>query len=140
MEHQTSTAFVGVRFGRVLGLKATDLEAVFYGALPEGVGFGACGAVLTPFFAGQDLAPGSAACGLTGRARRPWHSPLASRSGFVQLPLRVRVGRRVAGPGPRRPASRVVTLSTQPGYRHSRGHRPGPGQLATIGREGQRAA
>jgi hypothetical protein len=138
MEHQTSAAFVGVQVGRVLGLEAADLDAVFYGALPKG--FGACGAVLTPFFAGQDLAPRlGGLCGVTGRV-----PALASTAGlrerFRPAPVRVRVGKGIAGPGPRRPASRVVTLLTQPGYRHNRGHRPGPGQLAPIGREGQMAA
>jgi len=50
---ETSTAFVGVQLGLVLGLKAADLEAVFYGALLRDVG---CGAVLVPFFVGQELA------------------------------------------------------------------------------------
>jgi HD-GYP domain-containing protein (c-di-GMP phosphodiesterase class II)/DNA-binding CsgD family transcriptional regulator len=57
MEHGTSTAFVGVQVGRALGLAAPDLEAVFYGALLKDVGCGACGAVLAPFFADDELAP-----------------------------------------------------------------------------------
>ena len=57
MEHGTSTAFVGVHVGRALGLAAQDLEAVFYGALLKDVGCGACGAVLAPFFAEDELAP-----------------------------------------------------------------------------------
>ena len=57
MEHGTNTAFVGVQLGRALGLGAGDLEAVFYGALLKDVGCGACGAVLAPFFADDELAP-----------------------------------------------------------------------------------
>lgn len=57
MEHGTNTAFVGVQLGRALGLKAEELEAVFYGALLKDVGCGACGAVLAPFFAEDELAP-----------------------------------------------------------------------------------
>jgi len=57
MEHGTNTAFVGVQVGRALGLAAPDLEAVFYGALLKDVGCGACGAVLAPFFADDELAP-----------------------------------------------------------------------------------
>lgn len=57
MEHGTNTAFVGVHVGRALGLAAPDLEAVFYGALLKDVGCGACGAVLAPFFAEDELAP-----------------------------------------------------------------------------------
>jgi HD-GYP domain-containing protein (c-di-GMP phosphodiesterase class II)/DNA-binding CsgD family transcriptional regulator len=57
MEHGTNTAFVGMQLGRVLGLGAQDLEAVFYGALIKDVGCGACGAVLAPFFADEELAP-----------------------------------------------------------------------------------
>jgi hypothetical protein len=40
-----------------LGLGAEDLEAVSYGALIKDVGCGACGAVLAPFFADEELAP-----------------------------------------------------------------------------------
>lgn len=57
MEHGTSTAFLGVHVGRALGLAAPDLEAVFYGALLKDAGCGACGAVLAPFFADDELAP-----------------------------------------------------------------------------------
>ena len=57
MEHGTNTAFVGVQLGRALGLEAEELEAVFYGALLKDVGCGACGAVLAPFFAEDELAP-----------------------------------------------------------------------------------
>jgi len=57
MEHGTNTAFVGIQLGRALGLGAADLEAVFYGALLKDVGCGACGAVLAPFFADDELAP-----------------------------------------------------------------------------------
>jgi hypothetical protein len=96
--HQTSTASVGVKVGRVLGLEAADLEAGFYGALLKAVGCGACGAVLTPFFVGQELALRlGGRCGVAERACRPWHPPLASRSGFAQPSLRAHVGRRVAG-------------------------------------------
>ena len=57
MEHGTNTAFAGMQLGRALGLDAEDLEAVFYGALVKDVGCGACGAVLAPFFADEELAP-----------------------------------------------------------------------------------
>ena len=57
MEHGTNTAFVGIQLGRALGLEADGLEAVFYGALLKDVGCGACGAVLAPFFADDELAP-----------------------------------------------------------------------------------
>ena len=98
VEHQTSTASVGVQVGRVLGLEAADLEAGFYGALLKAVGCGACGAVLTPFFVGQELALRlGGLCGVAERAWRPWHPPLASGSGFAQPSLRAHVGRCVAG-------------------------------------------
>ena len=116
MEHQISTALVGVQAGRVLGLEAADLAAGFYWALLKAVGCGACGAVLTPLIVGQELVPRlGGLCGVTRRACRPWHLALASRSGFAQPLLRVGVGRRVAGSGPGRRASRVVTLPAQPG-------------------------
>jgi hypothetical protein len=57
MEHGTNTAFVGVQLGRALGAGAGDLEAVFYGALVKDAGCGACGAVLAPFFAADELIP-----------------------------------------------------------------------------------
>ena len=57
MEHGTNTAFVGIQLGRALGLGAEGLEAVFYGALLKDVGCGACGAVLSRFFADDELAP-----------------------------------------------------------------------------------
>jgi HD-GYP domain-containing protein (c-di-GMP phosphodiesterase class II)/DNA-binding CsgD family transcriptional regulator len=57
MEHGTNTAFVGTQLGRALGLDDQDLEAVFYGALIKDVGCSACGAVLAPFFADEELAP-----------------------------------------------------------------------------------
>jgi HD-GYP domain-containing protein (c-di-GMP phosphodiesterase class II)/DNA-binding CsgD family transcriptional regulator len=57
IEHGTNTAFVGMHLGHALGLAAQDLEAVFYGALIKDVGCGACGAVLAPFFADEELAP-----------------------------------------------------------------------------------
>jgi hypothetical protein len=63
MGHSTDTAWVGVQVGRVLGLEAADL-AVFYAAPLTDVG---CGAVLAPFFAGQELGPGSA----TAERQRP---------------------------------------------------------------------
>jgi hypothetical protein len=71
------TAFAGVQPGRVLGLEAACLEAVF-GALLKHVGWAVCGAVVQP------------------------------SSG-------VPAGRRIAGPGPRQPVGRAVTLSVQPG-------------------------
>src|SRR6266568_3804633 len=73
-----STALVGVRAGRVLGLGAADPEAVLCRALLKDVGWGACGAVVQP-------------------ARG------------------VRVGGRISGHGPRRPAGRAVTVPAQPG-------------------------
>ena len=57
MEHGTNTAFAGIQLGRALGLGTQDLEAVYYGALIKDVGCGACGAVLAPFFAEEELAP-----------------------------------------------------------------------------------
>ena len=57
MEHGTNTAFIGVRLGRALGAGAGDLEAVFYGALVKDAGCGACGVVLAPFFADDELIP-----------------------------------------------------------------------------------
>ena len=57
MEHGTNTAFMGVHLGRALGVGAEDLEAVFYGALVKDAGCGACGAVLAPFFADDELVP-----------------------------------------------------------------------------------
>ena len=57
MEHGTNTAFIGVRLGRALGAGARDLEAVFYGALVKDAGCGACGVVLAPFFADDELIP-----------------------------------------------------------------------------------
>ena len=57
MEHGTNTAFVGIQLGRALGLGAEGMEAVFYGALLKDVGCGACGAVLSPFFADDELTP-----------------------------------------------------------------------------------
>jgi HD-GYP domain-containing protein (c-di-GMP phosphodiesterase class II)/DNA-binding CsgD family transcriptional regulator len=57
MEHGTNTAFVGVQLGRALGVEADGLEAVFYGALLKDVGCGACGAVLSRFFADDEVAP-----------------------------------------------------------------------------------
>src|SRR5438477_5432022 len=86
---ETSTAFVGVQLGLVLGLNAADLEAVFYGALLRDVG---CGAVLAPFFAGQELARRLDALWLSGVTERAsWHRnpALSCRSGLVQPPLRV---------------------------------------------------
>jgi hypothetical protein len=46
MQHGTSTAFVDVQLGHVLGLEAADLEAVFYGAVLKDVGCGVSGVVL----------------------------------------------------------------------------------------------
>ena len=57
MEHGTNTAFIGVQLGRALGAGAGDLEAVFYGALVKDAGCGACGVVLAPFFADDELIP-----------------------------------------------------------------------------------
>ena len=57
MEHGTNTAFVGIQLGRALGQGAEGLEAVFYGALLKDVGCGACGAVLSRFFADDEAAP-----------------------------------------------------------------------------------
>jgi len=57
MEHGTNTAFVGIQLGRALGLGTDGMEAVFYGALLKDVGCGACGAVLAPFFADDELTP-----------------------------------------------------------------------------------
>ena len=57
MEHGTNTAFVGIQLGRALGVGAEGLEAVFYGALLKDVGCGACGAVLSRFFADDEMAP-----------------------------------------------------------------------------------
>jgi HD-GYP domain-containing protein (c-di-GMP phosphodiesterase class II)/DNA-binding CsgD family transcriptional regulator len=57
MEHGTNTAFMGVQLGRALGAGAGDLEAVFYGALVKDAGCGACGVVLAPFFAADELIP-----------------------------------------------------------------------------------
>jgi len=57
MEHGTSTVFVGIQLGRALGLETEDLEAIYYGGLLKDVGCGACGAVLAPFFADDELAP-----------------------------------------------------------------------------------
>ena len=57
MEHGTNTVFVGIQLGRALGLETEDLEAIFYGGLLKDVGCGACGAVLAPFFADDELAP-----------------------------------------------------------------------------------
>jgi hypothetical protein len=87
----TSTAFVGVQLGLVLGLKAADLEAVFYGALLRDVG---CGAVLVPFFVGQELARrlgGLRLRGVTGRASWPGNPALGCGSGWsspTQSPCR----------------------------------------------------
>jgi HD-GYP domain-containing protein (c-di-GMP phosphodiesterase class II)/DNA-binding CsgD family transcriptional regulator len=57
MEHGTNTAYVGIQLGRALGVGPDDLEAVFYGALLKDVGCGACGAVLSRFFADDEIAP-----------------------------------------------------------------------------------
>ncbi len=57
MEHGTNTAYVGIQLGRALGVGRDDLEAVFYGALLKDVGCGACGAVLSRFFADDEIAP-----------------------------------------------------------------------------------
>ncbi len=57
MEHGTNTAFVGIQLGRALGLGAGSMEAVFYGALLKDAGCGACGMVLGPFFAEDEMTP-----------------------------------------------------------------------------------
>jgi hypothetical protein len=136
MEDGTSTAFVGVQLGHARGLEAADLEAVLYGALLKDVG---CGAVLVPFFLGQELAAwldGLWLRGVTGRASRSRHLLSACRDGFAPSRLRVPAGRCIAGPGPRRSASRALTLLAQPGTRRSRDTvRPGQRPLATNGRE-----
>src|SRR5690348_13973375 len=46
MQYGTSTAFVDVQLGHVLGLEAADLGAVFYGAMLKDVGCGVSGVVL----------------------------------------------------------------------------------------------
>ena len=58
MEHGTNTAFVGIQLGRALGLGTDSMEAVFYGALLKDTGCGACGVVMAPFFAEDEMAPG----------------------------------------------------------------------------------
>jgi hypothetical protein len=135
MEDRTNTAFVGVQLGRALGLEAADLEAVLYGALLKDVG----PAVLVPGFLGQELAvwlDGLWLRGVTGRASRSRHLLSACRDGFAQSRLRVPAGRCIAGPGPRRSASRALTLPAQPGTCRSRDTvRPGQRPLATNGRE-----
>ncbi len=56
MQHGTSTDFVDVQLGHVLGREATGVEAVLYVAVLKDVGCGVSGAALAPFFAGQGLA------------------------------------------------------------------------------------
>jgi hypothetical protein len=114
-EHETGTAFVDVQFGRVWGLEAAELEAVFYGALLKGSAAAWCWSRSSP---ARNCPPGPGGLwpyGVTERVCRPWHPLLASRSEFAQPPLGVRAGGRVVGPGLRRPASRTVTLPTHPG-------------------------
>jgi hypothetical protein len=136
----------GVRFGRVWGLKAADLEAVFYGAPQKGSAAARCWPRSSP---ARNWPPGPGGLwlyGVTERVCRPWHPPLACGSGLAQPSLTGRAGGRVAGAGPRRPASRTVILPAQPGTASQPGT---PSQLGTpswsetlttIGREGQMAA
>jgi hypothetical protein len=80
MEHGTSTAFVDVQFERVPGLEAVRPEAVFYGALLKDVGRGA---VLAPFFADQEVVPGSASSWLTCTVRAACRPALGARCGWT---------------------------------------------------------
>jgi hypothetical protein len=117
---ETNTAFVGVQLGLVLGLKAADLEAVFCGALLRDVG---CGAVLVPFFVGQELARrlgGLRLRGVTERASWPGNPAPSCGSGWsdpTQSPCRPARRR----PGSCRPASRANGRAAQMAARRTCG-------------------